>query len=168
MENHSESSGCTNSCNKLVSSRFVDNEMTHDVVTKRYQCPRYERAGGQCSVIFRRSPVSLVISLCWLNLTSQCLDWHVFYTSAIRNAFSVHGCEFRPRQCPSVSTEPWLKNTDLTGSVHSSLACLPTCLIVIRIDYLYIQKFQKVPRHTVWEPLLQTLVKKTTVKSSGS
>jgi len=50
-------------------------------------------------------------------------------------------------------------------SVHSSVACLPACLIVIRIDYF--QKFQKfhgtpenllqhtsAPRHTVWEPLL--------------
>jgi len=31
---------------------------------------------GECSVIFCRSPVSLVINLCWLNLTSQCLVWH--------------------------------------------------------------------------------------------
>jgi len=66
--------------------------MTHDTVVERYQCPRfplYERAGGQCTVIFRRSPVSLVIRECGLNLTSQCAVWHVFYTSAIKNAFSV-------------------------------------------------------------------------------
>ena len=30
------------------------------------------------------------ISLCWLNLTSQNLVWNVFYTLAIRNAFSLH------------------------------------------------------------------------------
>jgi len=68
---------------------FVNNEMTHDTVRKRYQCPPYEKEGGECSVIFRRTPVSLVISLCWLNLTSQCLVWYVFHTLAIRNAFSV-------------------------------------------------------------------------------
>jgi len=31
----------------------------------------------------------LPISLCWLNLNSQSFVWNVFYTSAIRNAFSI-------------------------------------------------------------------------------
>ena len=94
IENHSESPECASSCNKFNSSHFLNNEMTYDTVMKRYQClrsPLYERAeGGQCSVIFRSSAVSLVIISCWLNLTSQCLVWHVFYTSAVRNAVSFH------------------------------------------------------------------------------
>jgi len=59
-ENHSESSGCTNSCNKFVSSRFVNNEMTRDTVRKRYQwprCPAYERAGGMLRYILPLSGV---------------------------------------------------------------------------------------------------------------
>jgi len=67
--------------------------MIYDTVTERHQCTRctpYVRAGEQCSVLFRRSPVSLVISLCWFKLTSQCIVCHVFYTSAVRNDFSVH------------------------------------------------------------------------------
>jgi len=39
IENHSESSGCTNSCNKFVSSRFANNEMTHDTVVKKVPMP---------------------------------------------------------------------------------------------------------------------------------
>ena len=32
------------------------------------------------------------ISLCWLSLNSQSFVLNVFYTSIIRNAFSVHNC----------------------------------------------------------------------------
>jgi len=78
----------------------------------------------------------------WSKFLSYFVQWH---NTVVAN--------FVPGNVRLFRRNPWLKNTDLTNSMHSSLACL----IVIQI--YYIKKFQKVlrhtsvPRHTVWEPL---------------
>ena len=48
-------------------------------------------------------------------------------------------------------------------SVHSSLECLPACLIVIRIDDF--QKFQEVPRHT-WVSLAARSFRTTAIEGT--
>jgi len=54
-------------------------------------------------------------SLCWLNLNSQSFVWNVFYTSAIRNAFSFHklpNIHFSSTFCKEVIN--WEKSTART------------------------------------------------------